>query len=152
MNKELFKEKKARVIKTMAAREVIKAAEEAKQILWHPHKVGSIDLKEVSKLNAKIHNLEVDPGLEKTGFLFFYNSKYLFVDGNGLKNLSEAEVNEMLVSENKIKIYIICLQVNCDTPDILVDKSKTTMLFKNDQEVANFITKTTGVDVKVTDL
>jgi len=102
--------------------------------------------------NIKMEVQDPIPGIKPAGGLFFYKGKYLNTSQGELKKLSEAEAKTLLDQNSGLKVYFICSQAVCPMPGILSNKEKIGVKVKDDLEAAAYISKTSGIDVKVTDL
>lgn len=135
MKRESFKEKQARILTAMAAKEILDAVTDAANVL-----------KQVNSINP-------DPGLETKRQLFYFKGNYLHVEGGELKKLSESEAEKLLNKTPDVKIYFICAETICHMPKLLSGKDQMEGVKKKDAtEVAAFISEKTGIEVKVTDL
>jgi hypothetical protein len=154
--KENFETKKARILTKMALTEISEDIEKLKKFVEHPEIVGSINLAEVRRLNAKIKNGNPDEEIFETkkSFLFFFKGKYYQVQSGKLKKLSEAEAKTLLDKQPETKIYFICSGgAVCPMPGILSGKENMEAVeVEDDAAAAAFISEKSGITVKKEDL
>jgi hypothetical protein len=103
------------------------------------------------KLASIKHKMNFDAGLERKSYLFFFERKFYHVK-DVLKKIFEADVETTIYDNPGTEIFFMCATNICPMPDALSGKKKTSKKVKDDQEAAEFMTKTTGITISKNDL
>lgn len=135
MKKESFKEKQARILTAMAAKEILDAVKDAAKVLKQAVNIGP------------------DPGLKMKIFLFYFKGKYHLIQEGIYKKLDESEVGKTLEKYSETKIYFMCSDNSiCPMPSVLTGKEKEAVQVKDDQAAINYIKTVSGIEIKLSDL
>lgn len=115
-----------------------------------------IDLNRVRQLNKKLNpqimGINLDPGLEEKGYLFYYKNRYYFSNGAKMVKLSESEAAAKLEPTNLIEIHFLCSEKICPMPTILSGERMENRKVKDDGEACRYMTRKGKVLITKNDL